>query len=181
MWSVSSVRGQIKSFIQFSLLPVRYIWPFLVSLQKAVLALHPFRTQKVWAWKNSREASWPFSVLTFNSVNLPKPTITCDQAIIQVNNSALTNLLILIAEVISLKVYHTIYSGKVVENGRPSLRWTWMIFTLNHYSVDGDSRFNVSTLPFDSDCCFHACEFSSYKVWCDMVRWLLWVKKENVL
>lgn len=67
---------EIKSFTQFSWLHCRYIWSFY-SAYKRHLLLFPHmgfvKTQKSWAQGNySREASRPFRVLKFNSVEVPK-------------------------------------------------------------------------------------------------------------
>ena len=78
------------------------------------------------------------------------------------NNLALTDSLVLIAEVIFLKA-HNVYSlEKVEENARPAQGQDLNVFALSSvsYPVDGDCSLNAVTLLFDSNCCFHACEVS---------------------
>lgn len=67
---------EIKSFSQFSWLHCRYVWSFY-SAYKRHLLLFPHmgfvKTHKSWTQGNyPREASWPFRVLKFNSVEVPK-------------------------------------------------------------------------------------------------------------
>lgn len=79
------------------------------------------------------------------------------------NNLALTDSLILIAELISLKVYNLFSWRKVEKNAKPAQGQDLSDFTLNNfdsYLVDADSALKASTPPFDLDCYFCAYEFS---------------------